>query len=106
MNLEHCIAWDDVPETVTSSGLAKRVIEGAGAALVMVKVPGGLKGERHSHRHEQFVQVVSGGGTLETAQGVTAFGAGSVFHFPADAWHKASFDTDTVLIETNLTPEG
>ena len=67
-----------------------------------VKVPAGAKADRHSHPHEQFVQVVSGAGTLATEQGESAFAAGSVFHFPADAWHSASFDSDTILIETNL----
>ena len=39
---------------------------------------------------------------LETAAGAFPFAAGSVFHFPADAWHAATFDADTVLVETNL----
>jgi quercetin dioxygenase-like cupin family protein len=46
--------------------------------------------------------VVSGAGMLETAQGSRPFGPGSVFHFPPDTWHAAHFDSDTVLIETNL----
>jgi quercetin dioxygenase-like cupin family protein len=74
----------------------------AKALLVMVRVPTGTKADRHSHPHEQFVQVVAGSGELETEQGAQAFGPGSVFHFPADTWHAARFDSDTILIETNL----
>ncbi|HEV7439465.1 MAG TPA: cupin domain-containing protein [Methylobacterium sp.] len=98
----HCLTWDDLPETRAPSGVAKRVREGAGAALVRVVVPAGASAGRHSHPHEQFVQVLSGSGTLETEQGRTAFGPGSLFHFPPDTWHAAAFDTETVLIETNF----
>jgi quercetin dioxygenase-like cupin family protein len=48
------------------------------------------------------VQVISGQGTLWTDQGEQAFGPGSVFHFPAGVEHRAEFDTDTLLVETNL----
>lgn len=102
MNQGHCLAWAEVPETVSPSGVVKRVILGAGASLFMVQVPAGTRGERHSHPHEQFVHVVAGSGRLNTEQGERAFAAGSVFHFPADAWHSATFDSDTILIETNL----
>jgi quercetin dioxygenase-like cupin family protein len=102
VNPDHCIAWSEIPETVAPSGVAKRVIEGAGAALVRVLVPAGAQAGRHSHPHEQFVHVLSGSGRLVTEQGERAFAAGSVFHFPANVWHSASFDTETVLIETNL----
>ena len=97
-----CVSWDESPEEVSPSGIAKRVIQGEQMSLVMVCVPGGLRSDRHSHPHEQFVHVVSGSGVLETAQGQKAFAAGTVFHFPADAWHAARFDSDAVLIETNL----
>ncbi|RYE93655.1 MAG: cupin domain-containing protein, partial [Oxalobacteraceae bacterium] len=40
---------------------------------------------------------------LETEQGRAAFGPGSVFHFPAEAWHAAEFTTETVLVEINLS---
>jgi quercetin dioxygenase-like cupin family protein len=49
--------------------------------------------------------VLSGSGVLETEQGSNAFGPGSVFHFPAHAWHAAVFDGETVLIETNSNHE-
>ena len=71
-------------------------------SLVTVTVPGGTRGARHSHDHEQFVQVLSGSGTLETEQGERPFSAGTVFAFPAGTWHLATFATDTVLVETNL----
>ncbi|ACA21095.1 Cupin 2 conserved barrel domain protein [Methylobacterium sp. 4-46] len=98
----HCIAWDDISEERAPTGVAKRVLPGEGASLVMMRVPAGTKAGRHSHPYEQFVQVIAGSGTLETEQGQRLFGPGQVFHFPAGAWHAASFDSDTVLIETNL----
>ena len=99
---QHCVSWDDITEEISASGVAKRVLPGVDVSLVMVRVPAGIKADRHSHPHEQFVQVVSGAGMLETAQGSRVFGPGSVFHFPPDTWHAARFDSDTVLIETNL----
>lgn len=102
MNNSHCVAWSEVPETASPSGVSKKTIDGAGVSLVMVRVPAGAKADRHSHPHEQFVQVIAGAGRLETEQGERAFAAGSVFHFPADTWHAAIFDAETVLIETNI----
>ena len=90
-------------ETVTPAGARRRAIEGAGAGLVRIVVPAGAKAPRHSHDHEQFVQVIAGSGTLETEQGRVAFGAGSVVHFPPEAWHAAEFETETVLVETNCS---
>jgi cupin domain len=71
-------------------------------SLVMVRVPAGTKADRHSHRHEQFVHVVAGSGRFETEQGERAFGQRLLF--PAEAWHAASFHTETILIETTFTP--
>ena len=70
--------------------------------VVAVRVPAGTRGSRHSHPHEQFVQVISGQGTLWTDQGEQPFGPGSVFHFPAGTDHRAEFTEDTLLVETNL----
>ncbi len=98
----HHVTWDELPEAVASNGIAKRALDGVGASLVTVRVPAGFVGERHSHPHEQFVQVLSGSGSLRTEQGERAFGPGSVFHFPADTWHAARFDAETVLVETNF----
>lgn len=99
---EHCLSWEDVPEEVSTAGVTKRVLPGEGVSLVMVRVPAGTTADRHSHPHEQFVQVVSGTGVLETELGSRPFKTGSVFHFPPDIWHAARFDSDTILIETNL----
>lgn len=100
---DHLTNWASRAESVGAGQVAKRTIPGAGASLVRVVVPAGLSAPRHSHAHEQFVQVISGSGTLETEQGRKPFSAGSVFHFPPEAWHAATFETETVLIETNLS---
>jgi len=99
---QYCLAWDQLPEAFAPNGIAKRVLEGEAATLVTLRVPAGIVGDRHSHPHEQFVQVLSGSGSLLTEQGECAFGPGSVFHFPAGTWHAARFGTETVLVETNL----
>ncbi len=103
---DHLTTWTDHAESVAENGVAKRAIPGAGANLVRVVVPAGIAAPRHSHDHEQFVQVLSGSGILETEQGRWPFSAGSVFHFPAGAWHAAAFETETVLIETNFSRHG
>ena len=100
------IDWSAVPAEGPEGGVRKRHLSGEGVDLVMVEVPAGTKAPRHSHPHEQFVQVVAGGGTLETEAGRREFRAGSVFYFLPDAWHAAEFAADTVLVETNLREEG
>ncbi|MFG5119815.1 cupin domain-containing protein [Methylorubrum sp. POS3] len=102
MTTRHCLPWTDLPETRAPSGVGKRSLEGKGASLVRVTIPAGTEAPRHSHDHEQFVQVIEGSGTLETDQGRVAFAAGSLFHFPAGTWHAARFETETVLVESNL----
>lgn len=102
---DHLTAWDHRAESVGGNGVTKRTIPGSGASLVRVVVPAGVSAPAHSHDHEQFVQVLSGSGILETEQGREPFSAGSVFHFPAGAWHAAAFWTETVLIETNLATQ-
>ncbi len=99
---QHLINWTDLPEVETRPGVTKREIDGAGASIAMIRVAADMSAGRHTHSHEQFVHVISGTGTLETEQGEWAFGPGSVFHFPAETWHAARFDTETVLVETNL----
>ncbi len=79
-----------------------RTLEGSDVSLVMVRVPAGTGAPKHSHPHEQSIQVLSGSGVLETEQGSHPVGPGSVFCFPAETRHAAVFDSDTVLIETNL----
>jgi quercetin dioxygenase-like cupin family protein len=102
MTVRHCLPWTDLPETRAPSGVGKRSLAGEGASLVRVTIPAGTEAPRHSHDHEQFVQVIEGAGTLETDQGRVAFAAGSLFHFPAGTWHAARFETETVLVESNL----
>lgn len=103
---QHVVAWDEVRAAPAPGGLAKRRLDLPRMSLVAVEVPAGTPGTRHSHDHDQFVQVLSGSGTLETEQGVRPFSAGTVFVFPAGTWHLATFDSDTVLVETNLAPTG
>lgn len=98
----HCQSWSDRPEDVAPSGVRRQSIDGEAARLVRIVVPAGTKAPRHSHSHEQFVQVISGSGTLETEQGRVGFEAGSVFHFPPGVEHAAEFETETVPVETNL----
>ena len=99
---QHVIAWDEVTPSAPPGGVTKRRIDLPGMSLVAVTVPAGTEAGRHCHDHDQFVQVLSGSGTLTTEQGARAFAAGSVFVFPAGVWHAARFDADTVLVETNL----
>ena len=94
--------WDELETEASGPSVAKRIIPGRGASLVRVDIKAGTVSARHSHPHEQFVQVISGRGSLETADGIGSFHAGSLFHFPAEAWHAASFDEDTILVETNI----
>ena len=94
--------WDDLPAEPAGPPVGKRRLGGAGASLVRVQIAAGTQADRHSHDHEQFVQVISGAGMLETQEGRQRFTAGSLFHFPAETWHAAQFDEDTVLVETNL----
>lgn len=94
--------WNDLSAEPAGPPVGKRRLVGSGASLVRVEIAAGTKADRHSHGHEQFVQVLSGRGTLETVDGRQPFRAGSLFHFPAETWHAADFDEDTVLVETNL----
>ena len=94
--------WDDLPSEPAGPPVGKRKLGGVGASLVRVEIQAGTKASPHSHHHEQFVQVLSGIGTLETEAGRQRFRAGCLFHFSAGTWHAAEFDEDTVLVETNL----
>ncbi len=100
---QHVIAWNDVPSTTAPNGVTKRHVVLDGVSLVSVQIPAGTEAPRHSHDHEQIVQVISGSGTLTTEQGPSAFGPGSLFVFPVGTWHSARFETETVLVETNLS---
>lgn len=89
---------------MSPNGVGKRTLAAEHATLVRITIPAGTSAPRHSHPHEQVVQVISGSGRLETAQGGWNFGPGSLFHFRAEVWHAAVFDTETVLVEVNLKP--
>ena len=96
--------WNDLTAERVGDAVLKAKLQGTGAALVRVEIKAGTKAARHAHDHEQFVQVLTGSGMLETSEGREPFEAGSLFHFPPNTWHAAHFETDTVLIETNLAP--
>ena len=97
--------WRDLPvEAAGGDAVRKTRLQGVGAALVRVEIKAGTRAPRHAHDHEQFAQVLAGSGVLETSEGRQPFGAGSLFHFPPNTWHAADFETDTVLVETNLAP--
>ena len=102
MTEEHVVRWKNRPADADGSGVTRRRLEGAGAALVRVEVPAGARAAEHAHPHEQFVEVLAGAGTLVTAAGERAFGTGDAFHFPAGTRHSAAFDEDTVLLEINV----
>ena len=102
--MQPVIAWTDVPQTMAAGGVLKQTLTLRGVSLVRVSIPAGAEAPRHQHDHEQFVQVISGTGTLTTDLGGHGFGPGSLFVFPAGTWHSATFDTETVLVETNLRP--
>jgi quercetin dioxygenase-like cupin family protein len=97
------VDWDEITPEGAGGAVRKRRIPGAAAELVMVEIAAGTRADRHSHPHEQFVQVISGEGVLETEAGRKEFGPGTVFYFPPHAWHAAEFRTATVLVESNLT---
>ncbi len=80
----------------------RRLIAGKGADLKRVVVPAGTEASRHAHPFEQFFYVESGSGRLRCEAGEIPLRAGTVIHFEPDAWHSATFDVETVLIEVNL----
>lgn len=94
--------WNEIGQTAASPSVTKRVMPGSAVSLVHVAIKAGTKADRHAYAFEQFVQIIEGHGTLETEEGVQRFSAGSVFHFPPNTWHAASFEADTVLVETNV----
>jgi quercetin dioxygenase-like cupin family protein len=96
-------SWNDLDDIVAGPTVSKKILQGGGASLVRLDIKAGSRADRHAHAFEQFVQVMSGRGTLETEQGMERFCAGSLFHFAPGTWHAACFDEDTILVETNLS---
>jgi quercetin dioxygenase-like cupin family protein len=94
--------WERPDDATENAAVKKSMLTGTKASLTRVAIKAGTKAERHSHSFEQFVQVISGSGKLETKEGIQSFSAGHVFHFLPDTWHAAVFEEDTVLVETNL----
>jgi len=73
--------WDALAEQSSTPAVRKSIINGANASLVRVTIAKGTSAPRHAHDFEQFVQVISGSGTLETGEGKEQFGPGAIFHF-------------------------
>jgi quercetin dioxygenase-like cupin family protein len=101
--MSHVVNWNELAEVSTRPGVTKRTLSGESATVIKITLAAGLESPRHDHPHEQFVYVVSGSGILETEEGRRDFGAGDLFHFPANVWHAATFTAKTVVIETNVT---
>lgn len=83
-------------------GPPRSELPGAGGVMRHVVVKAGHIAARHHHEFEQFLFVVSGGGTLQCEEASIELAPGSALHLPRGAWHSAEFPTDTVLIELNL----
>ncbi len=94
---------DDVITAVwDQDGPAPAPLPGTGAALRQVHIKAGHIATRHSHPHEQFLLVLSGGGRLECEAGSVPLHPGTAIRFAPGAWHSAEFTADTVLAEFNL----
>lgn len=93
--------WSEQPAE-QSGNVTRQRLQGAGATLVRVVIPAGTEAPSHEHPHEQFVEVISGAGTLTTDAGEQPFAAGDIFHFPKHTAHAAFFREPTVLLEINL----
>lgn len=92
-----------VTATVWAPG-ATQPLAGKGGAMRAAPVPAGTVAPRHSHPFEQFLYVAGGSGTLQHEGGNVVLAPGTALHLPAGAWHSATFDADTVLVEVNLNP--
>ncbi len=97
--------WSETP-TQLDGGIGRSQINGEGADINRIVIPAGTQGGRHSHPFEQYVIVESGRARLTTAEGTCTLEPGVVIRFSPDAWHQATFETDTVLLEVNLRPAG
>jgi quercetin dioxygenase-like cupin family protein len=86
----------------TLSGQAPAPIDGTGATMRQIHIKAGHVSARHSHDHEQFLRVLSGGGRLECEAGSVPLEPGTAIRFAPGAWHSAEFTADTVLLEINL----
>jgi quercetin dioxygenase-like cupin family protein len=80
----------------------RRLITGGGGDVKRVMVKAGTVAARHEHDFEQFFLVITGTGVLTIAEGDVVLKPGVVVHFQPFVWHKAIFETDTVLVEVNF----
>ena len=94
-------AWDEVAP-YGDANADRRVIARNAGDLKRVCVQAGYVAAKHSHDFEQFFMVLEGTGVLTTAEGEMALKPGVVVHFAPNAWHRAVFQTDTVLVEVNF----
>jgi hypothetical protein len=63
---------------------------------------GDAKADRRQHDFEQFFLVEVRSGVLTCTDGEFLLWPAVVIHFEPDTWHRAIFETDTVLIEVNF----
>ena len=84
------------------SGPAPEALAGTGATMRQVHIKAGTASTRHSHPHEQFLRVLTGGGQLECEAGSIQLRPGTAIRFAPGAWHSALFTEETVLLEINL----
>jgi len=98
-------SWDDVARSGDDTA-DRRVINGRAGDLKRVAVKAGTVAGRHSHDFEQFFMVLEGTGLLTCAGEDIALRPGVVVHFAPHAWHSATFETDTVLVEVNFRKAG
>ncbi len=85
-----------------ATGPAPATMLGTGATLRQIHIKAGHVATRHSHAHEQFLLVVSGGGAITCDAGTVPLHPGTAIRFAPGAWHSAEFTADTVLAEFNL----
>jgi quercetin dioxygenase-like cupin family protein len=97
--------WDEVAPYGDDKA-DRRVVTGKAGDLKRVCVKAGTVAGRHAHDFEQFFMVAEGVGVLTCAEGEIALKPGVVIHFEPDAWHEATFATDTVLYEVNFAKGG
>ncbi len=97
--------WDEIAPYGDDKA-DRRLIAGRGGDLKRVLVKAGTVAARHAHDFEQFFLVIDGTGVLTCAEGEILLRPGVVIHFEPDAWHRAVFETDTMLVEVNFAAPG
>ena len=96
------VRFDDLRSTEVTEGIVRRVVPGARATLVEVRIAAGAALPAHAHPHEQFTFVLSGeiqfrvGTDLKECSAVRA---GELFHVAGDVLHQSAALEDAVLVE-------